>query len=276
MTPEISEFSYGFALTNEIVGWAPLGAAPVFPSLIEEGRVGGGYDVKLDMPAIPLYLQFKRADCMVTRRAREVSVHQLPISVPFYRFKITEAGKSDQHELLLALDDGSSLVYYAAPRFHELAEINEAWAHSLVADRSIFVAPSMIGALDDASHHIAYDDVDAWVCSEPRAVEFLDSSELVQKLAVKLDSDERLLRDKLPELLNSLHAAERRAESRLAERRETGLFPDGIRALSKLGPPRVRVRAAVDLTEPEGQLRQAADLAARIFDAQLIIVQRNS
>lgn len=101
MTPEISEFSYGFALTNEIVGWAPVGAAPVFPSLIEEGKAGGGYDVKLDMPGVPLYLQFKRADCMVTRRAREVSVYGLSISVPFYRFKITESGKSDQHELLL-------------------------------------------------------------------------------------------------------------------------------------------------------------------------------
>jgi len=38
MTPEISEFSYGFALTNELVGWAPVAAAPLFPSLIEEGK----------------------------------------------------------------------------------------------------------------------------------------------------------------------------------------------------------------------------------------------
>jgi len=40
MTPEISEFSYGFALTNEIVGWANLKAPPIFPSLVEEGKVG--------------------------------------------------------------------------------------------------------------------------------------------------------------------------------------------------------------------------------------------
>lgn len=32
MKPEISEFSYGFALTNELVGWVALSAAPVFPS----------------------------------------------------------------------------------------------------------------------------------------------------------------------------------------------------------------------------------------------------
>jgi hypothetical protein len=118
MTPEICEFSYGFALTNEIVGWAPITAAPLFPSLIEEGKAGGGYDVKLDMPVVPLYLQFKRADCMTRRSAREIRRDQLPLSLPFYRFKITESGKSDQHELVLALDDGTCLVFYAAPRFH--------------------------------------------------------------------------------------------------------------------------------------------------------------
>ncbi len=87
MTPEISEFSYGFALTNEIVGRVPLAAAPVFPSLIEEGRVSGGYDVRLDWPAVPLYLQFKRADCMRRRSAVEICDHNLPLEQPFYRFK---------------------------------------------------------------------------------------------------------------------------------------------------------------------------------------------
>jgi hypothetical protein len=165
MTPEISEFSYGFALTNEIVGWAPITAAPLFPSLIEEGKAGGGYDVKLDMPAVPLYLQFKRADCMTRRSAREIRKDQLPLSLPFYRFKITESGKSDQHELLLALDDGTSFVFYAAPRFHELTEINEAWNDNAVATRSIFVAPSRIGQLDMQSHYVAYDERRAWLCS---------------------------------------------------------------------------------------------------------------
>lgn len=43
MKSDISEFSYGFALTNELVGWVNLRAAPDFPSLIEEGKPGGGY-----------------------------------------------------------------------------------------------------------------------------------------------------------------------------------------------------------------------------------------
>jgi len=48
-----------------------LSAAPIFPSLIEEGKAGGGYDVKLDWPFAPLYLQFKRSECMTRRSARE-------------------------------------------------------------------------------------------------------------------------------------------------------------------------------------------------------------
>ena len=57
MKPNISEFSYGYALTSELVrlfGIKGVGA-PVFPSLKEEGSVG--YDVQV--PGLPLFLQFK-------------------------------------------------------------------------------------------------------------------------------------------------------------------------------------------------------------------------
>ena len=40
MRPDISEFSYGYALTETLISTVPrrLKAAPVFPSLIEEGK----------------------------------------------------------------------------------------------------------------------------------------------------------------------------------------------------------------------------------------------
>ena len=49
MEPEFSEFSYGYALTDELIHWngTKLKAAPVFPSLYDEGA-GKGYDLKLD------------------------------------------------------------------------------------------------------------------------------------------------------------------------------------------------------------------------------------
>lgn len=43
MKPDISEFSYGYAVTEALI-WdegLPIVGAPIFPSLIEEGRSGG-------------------------------------------------------------------------------------------------------------------------------------------------------------------------------------------------------------------------------------------
>jgi hypothetical protein len=69
----ISEFSYGYALTEELANGSlgQLIAAHVFPSLIQEGRAGGGYDVQLPFRGRPLFLQFKLSDSMRTSRARE-------------------------------------------------------------------------------------------------------------------------------------------------------------------------------------------------------------
>jgi hypothetical protein len=280
MTPEISEFSYGFALTNEIVGWAPLTAAPLFPSLIEEGKAGGGYDVKLDRPGIAIYLQFKRAYCMVRATSREISEHNLPIALPFYRFKITESKKSDQHELLLALDEGDNLVLYAAPRFHRLNEINDAWSENRVANRSIFVRPSVIGSLDTSSHHVAYDDVNAWLCSEPTAIHFMQASEILEKMLGRLSDDKRPLRAKLPEMLDEQESAVRRAEERIAERDSrfrglTAVTDVPIGTQRKL-PTEVPLRSPRSLSGEEVLLRKLADKAARTFNSQLVIVQPNA
>ncbi|MGB7100802.1 MAG: hypothetical protein WBD95_18825 [Xanthobacteraceae bacterium] len=272
MTPEISEFSYGFALTNEIVGWAPVAAAPLFPSLIEEGKAGGGYDVRLDMSGVALYLQFKRADCMIRTNAREIQQYRLAISVPFYRFKITESGKSDQHEMLLALTETSNLVFYAAPRFHELAEIDEAWAINRVAARSIFVSPKEIGELDDDSHHIAYDDNRAWLCSDPKQINFHGSSGLIEQIERRLHEDPRPLRSKLREIVSEVEGAKERAVNKIRDRKGFELPPIETprREEPRLSTP---LRAPRALSEDEQLMRNLSDDAAKTFNAQLIVVQ---
>ncbi len=71
MKPDISEFSYAYALVEDLIVWqkTSLTAAPIFPSLIKEGRSGGGYDVRLDRPSIPLFLQFRLSDYMTGPKA---------------------------------------------------------------------------------------------------------------------------------------------------------------------------------------------------------------
>ena len=311
MIPEISEFSYGFALTNELVRWAELSAAPIFPSLIEEGGPGGGYDVKLDRPGAPLFLQFKRSECMTRRSAREWKlVDDLGgrLAVPFYRFPITQSLKSDQHELLLELDNAPNLVFYAAPRFHEIGEINEAWHAAAVSARSVFIAPSEIGSLDEDRHSVAFDANRTWICSEPREIRALTSRDLLEKLKGALKQDDRPLGEKLPELSERLHTAEARGraraeakrrdfERRVAEARAAGKRQSDDLGTSDLStsyrmvtrelrdtsfdfealeapeptPPAIRLREAVS---PERHaLGVLADRAARVFDAQLVVVQ---
>jgi hypothetical protein len=88
---QFSEFSYGYCLTEDLVVGQnmPLTAAPVFPSLIEEGQTGVGYDVRFDRPGTPLFLQFKLVHQMVKANAKEAK--QGHFQPPFYRMHLAPA-----------------------------------------------------------------------------------------------------------------------------------------------------------------------------------------
>jgi hypothetical protein len=172
MKPNISEFSYGYALTDELIHWhgTSISAAPVFPSLYQEGQKGGAYDLMLDRGGIPLFLQFKLADRMVRNSTKEVKKHYL--SCPFYRMHLRPLRHSKQHEMLLDLESDGNEVYYAAPAFHEPGELNGAYLSHNVRARSIWLRPSQIGALDDRDHHVAFTVPGAhFLCSDPRRID---------------------------------------------------------------------------------------------------------
>jgi hypothetical protein len=167
MHPDISEFSYGYALTETLISIAPVSvrAAPVFPSLIEEGK-SGGYDVHIPFAGFPLFLQFKLSHRMVRDSAFEVQKGIL--KTPFYRMHLRPMRHSQQHPLLLKLESTGAAVYYAAPQFHSPSELNDAYAAKQVAQRSIFIKPSEIGTLpDDDDHHIAFrSGFASYLCSD--------------------------------------------------------------------------------------------------------------
>jgi hypothetical protein len=173
MDSHISEFSYGYALTSELIALfslKPVGA-PEFPTQNAEGKKGGGWDVRL--PGLPVYLQFKRAARMVRRSAQEAGVFK---SLPFFRMYLHPRDQSDQHHLLLDLESEGNVVTYAAPGFSEADELNEAYSIDRVVARSIFVRPSAIGPLtDDERHWVAFQTEPplAVRCSEPHPIEFV-------------------------------------------------------------------------------------------------------
>jgi hypothetical protein len=173
MDSHISEFSYGYALTSELMALFSLKrvGAPEFPTQNAEGKMGGGWDVKL--PGIPVYLQFKRAARMVRRSAQESGMFN---TLPFFRMYLHRRDQSDQHQLLLDLESSGNIVAYAAPGFSEADELTEAYSGDRVAARSIFVRPAAIGPLsDDQRHWIAFQTTPpaSFRCSEPEAVEFM-------------------------------------------------------------------------------------------------------
>lgn len=153
MKPLISEFSYGYALTEELVNgrFGKLTGAPIFPSLIEEGRAGGGYDLNLPFTGCPLFIQFKLSYCMVRQSAAEWA----DFGHEYYRFYLRPSKYSRQHQLLRDLAAREE-VYYAAPHFHTLDELNDAYMANQVFDRSALFNPLDIDLPDTDEHYVCF------------------------------------------------------------------------------------------------------------------------
>lgn len=157
MRAEFSEFSYGFAITDEFINWrgTNLTAAPYFPSLTDEGNLG--YDLRLDRPGIPLFIQFKRSEYIsrVYITAQEFGVFYSP----FFRMHIRDRVVSKQHELLCDLEANGNEIYYVAPLFISERKFNSFYIDRKICENSVFVTPLNIGRFTDyKKHHIAFQD----------------------------------------------------------------------------------------------------------------------
>jgi hypothetical protein len=180
LKPDFSEFSYGFALTSDLMdryGLRQLGA-PLFPSLIEEGKEGGGFDVK--MPGLPVFFQFKTSEQMTRSTAREASL----LGLPYYRMRLRPLQHSQQHNLLLDLEQRGNDVFYAAHQFHLPDELNEAYLAGTVEPQTWLFAPSDIGPLPDSGEHcvvFARNKTAAYFCSDPRELRRIDHEALFRR-----------------------------------------------------------------------------------------------
>jgi hypothetical protein len=263
----ISEFSYGFALTHELVlSLGSLVAAPIFPSLIEEGKAGGGYDVKLEAPGLPLFLQFKRSEKLTRGTAREIKAGA-PLSLPFHRIALTARRDSDQHDMLIELDQAPNVVFYSAPMFHLKEEFDEAFLDGEVRARSFFVRPAAIGAFsDDGAHYLSFDGTTCVVTSEPKIVPSIGASELAAFLLKRLDSDERPLRAIIDAAIDGAEGARERTR-RLARAR---------RDLDDFAVPLEETRAGLTGVEAFVRRQMAALQRWNHYGASLTLVYGNS
>lgn len=169
-----TEFSFGYAFTENLIRSLtvqPVGA-PVFPNLLQEGQLG--YDVRIDLPGCPVFLQYKLPELMVRTTAAEIAQYALPgISVPFFRMPLMRRDLSDQHTLLIGLENQfPDAVFYASPAIPDAHSFDAAYKGANVHRRSVFFSPKSIGALpDDKQHVVAYRSTGtAWLCSEPHEI----------------------------------------------------------------------------------------------------------
>ncbi len=76
---------------------------------------------------------------------------------PFYRMHLRRRSLSDQHESLLPLEQSGFEVYYAAPAFHTIEDLNKNYVANCIWDQSFKIRPSRIGKiLDDKKHHVSF------------------------------------------------------------------------------------------------------------------------
>jgi hypothetical protein len=186
MISEFTEFSYGFAVTHELVllNAGNVFAAPEFPSLIREGQAGGGYDVRLSFGTF-LFLQFKLSEYMYGRRA----LYRGLIGLPYYKFWITPRWQSQQHRMLVDLGNAGQQVYYTAPIFHLQTDFNTEFQGNTVLNRSVFINPAEIGYLaDDDEHCVVFNNTDAYFCSQPQKVRRHTGESLKQFLVVQREA----------------------------------------------------------------------------------------
>ena len=184
-----SEFSYGYALTTQLVsvlGGRSLGP-PEFLSTYKEGKPGGGWDVRVG----PVFLQFKIPQYLWKKHCKRKE----KILPPSFRMFLHQNNNWRQHDLLRALEAHHRVVRYASPCFHSQEEFEDAYARMTIAQRSIFVRPSLLSTptdLDD--HYVAYSTASpGWsYCSEPEEHgEPIDGTTFLKELGALRDAPER-------------------------------------------------------------------------------------
>ena len=261
MKPDFSEFSYGYAVTEELVSLhrASIVAAPLFPNLYDEGQPGGGYDVQIPISGRPVFLQFKLSDQLERTNSKEHKSGLL--GVPYYRMHIRPAKHSDQHRLLLDLESSGETVFYIAPEFHLPAELNSFYLARTVVLNSAAYSPQGIGPMpDDDEHYVVFERGAAmgYLCS--------DNAKEVPKFSLSKG------------LESVLDQRELRARS---------LDEGGLRAISQRmldvlasGDKRIRKRAkSIDIpglrkiVEARRPVESIGYMARTFFDAELLILE---
>ncbi len=104
------------------------------PTPMEESKVG--YDATIAANGHSRFFQFKRPDYLPARTGKQ-RLHYP--SQPYYRINITPHEKSKQHNLLVQLARKGHEVYYVAPIFYDVREMDTHRDAQQILENSIWV-----------------------------------------------------------------------------------------------------------------------------------------
>lgn len=260
MKPDFSEFTYGYAVTEELVHYsgAVVVGAPTFPSLYQEGK-SGGFDVNVPFVGVPVFLQFKLCDRLHRTSARES--REGILSVPYLRMHIRPAKHSEQHQLLLDLESSGETVFYVAPEFHKPAELNHHYLSKTVVPNSAAFSPKDIGPMPDSNdHYIVFKPGEAhgYRCSQdPREVPKVSLRAGIREALHGRSVDNRKVDDGELRRLSSRMLEVIRGRESAWEQRESSPDTQGIERVLDERTPR----------------ESASYIARAFFDAELVLIK---
>jgi hypothetical protein len=265
-----TEFSFGYAFTENLIRSSlstPVGA-PIFPNLTQEGSLG--FDIRINFPAAPLFLQYKLPEVMRRGTAFETKWACPGLDIPFFRIAMMRRDISRQHELLIELESRyPSNVFYAAPALENIRLFDQAYNNAAVARSSVFFSPTDIGQLpDDKVHTIAYKRglPTGYFFSEPKSIKALTFDQLSDTLSGAFEKSRfhaaravtREMRDSILELASP---AMREIEPSLEER-----------ARARRRPPDLPIRSP-DEEEAAIDISVAREIARVDMGVEVVISQ---
>lgn len=164
---KFSETQFSFCFTFEFIkSFFPVIPLPLFPSTVREG-MAGGYDVNIDGN---IFFQFK-VPRVFTRRTAKVAVRWDRHGKKFYVFKIKTNGK--QFELLKGIKTTTNEVYYCAPEFASIAELEDLYYKYQIVNHSAWFPIEAFPPPNSGNHELTYSagGTTGVLYSEPRSIE---------------------------------------------------------------------------------------------------------
>lgn len=154
----ISEFTFGYAFIHEQINilWKDISSIPIFPSLIEEKKVG--WDVKLPLKGKALYYQIKTSELL--KNANSKYIKDGTYSGPYYRIKLHKMFNNKQHRMLWKLSQTEKDTYYVAPECANIHTFNKAFLDGKVTDYSRLIPLTKChnyDSNDSNQHFITYE-----------------------------------------------------------------------------------------------------------------------